>query len=148
VSCRRWSRGEPDGAPDADQQAQAEPFDPSRLGPDNSASRDQAAARRLLWLTRQIDRSSRQMRREWQEKLLAHRMESIFGRRFVAILENTVVCLILVLIGLIVADALLERASPTGLSVRQHEFFAWADLAVCSVFLFEFAVKLALAPNR
>ncbi len=56
--------------------------------------------------------------------------------------------LILVLFGLIAAEAMLERASPQGLSVRQHEFFAWADLAVCSVFLFEFAVKLVLAPNR
>ena len=27
-------------------------------------------------------------------------------------------------------------------------FFAWADLAVCSVFLFEFGLKMVLAPNR
>ena len=52
------------------------------------------------------------------------------------------------LFGLIAAQIVLERASPTGLSVWQHEFFAWTDLAVCSVFLFEFALKLALVPNR
>ena len=31
---------------------------------------------------------------------------------------------------------------------EQHLFFAWADLAVCSVFLFEFTLKLVLAPHR
>ena len=88
------------------------------------------------------------MQREWQEKLLALRMEKLFGRRFVAILENTVLFLILVLFGLIAAEAVLERARPEGLSAAEHLFFAWADLAVCSVFLFEFALKLALAPHR
>ena len=57
-------------------------------------------------------------------------------------------CLILVLFGLIAAEVVLERASARGLSAAQHVFFAWADLAVCSVFLFEFTLKLALAPHR
>ena len=57
-----------------------------------------------------------QVRREWQEKLLALRMESLFGRRFVVILENTVLVLILVLFGLMAAEAVLERLSPAGLS--------------------------------
>ncbi|MFI5459801.1 MAG: hypothetical protein ACHRXM_30635 [Isosphaerales bacterium] len=126
ISCRRWSRGEPGTEDD----------------------QDRAAANLLRKLTRRVERSSRQMRREWQEKLLALRMESLFGHWFVAILENTVLVLILVLFGLIAAEALLEHASPKGLSARQHLFFAWADLAVCSVFLFEFALKLALAPHR
>ncbi len=75
-------------------------------------------------------------------------MEKIFGRRFVATLENTVLVLILVLFGLIAAEVVFERASARGLSAAQHVFFAWADLAVCSVFLFEFTLKLALAPHR
>ncbi len=75
-------------------------------------------------------------------------MQTLFGRRFVAILENTVLVLILVLFALIAAQVVLERTSPSGLSVWQHEFFAWTDLAICSVFLFEFALKLSLAPNR
>src|SRR5262249_22582000 len=62
--------------------------------------------------------------------------------------ENTVLVLILVLCGLIALEALLEHAQPAGLSVAQHVFFAWADLAVCSVFLFEFVLKLILAPDR
>ena len=97
---------------------------------------------------RRARRLVRQVRAAWQEKLLALRMQTLFGRRFVAVLENTVLVLILVLFGLIAAQIVLERMSATGLSIGQHEFFAWADLAVCSVFLFEFALKLALAPNR
>ena len=76
------------------------------------------------------------------------RMQTLFGRRFVAILENLVLILILVLFALIAVQVVLERTSSSGLSVWQHEFFAWTDLAICSVFLFEFALKLALAPNR
>ncbi len=106
------------------------------------------AARLMHNRARHVERLSRQVRAEWQEKLLARRMEAVFGRRFVAILETTVLVLILVLVGLIAAEAALERASPAGLSVGQHEFFAWADLVVCSVFLFELAIKLVLAPNR
>jgi hypothetical protein len=49
---------------------------------------------------------------------------------------------------LIASEAVLERARPGGLSTWQHWFFACADLAVCSVFLFEFTLKLALAPYR
>ena len=103
---------------------------------------------RLRRQARRAERLARRVRAAWQEKLLALRMQTLFGRRFVAILENTVLVLILVLFVLIAAQVVLERTSPSGLSVWQHEFFAWTDLAICSVFLFEFALKLALAPNR
>ena len=76
--------------------------------------------------------------------------EDLSGARFVAILENTVLVLIVVLFGLTRSRprSVLERASVRGLSAAQHVFFAWADLAVCSVFLFEFTLKLAFAPHR
>jgi hypothetical protein len=106
---------------------------------------DAVAVRRQA---RRAKRLLRQVRGEWQEKVLALRMESIFGSRPVAILENTVLILIVVLFALIGAEAVLRRLSPGGLSVAAHVFFAWADLAICSVFLFEFALKLSLAPNR
>ena len=73
-------------------------------------------------------------------------MEALLGRRGVAMLENAVLVLIPVLIGLIAAEWLLERAGP--LSAGQHQFFAWADLAICSVFLFEVAIRMAMAPER
>ena len=109
---------------------------------------EQAAIKRLRRQTGRVERLSRRVKSAWQEKLLALRMQRLFGRRFVAILENTVLFLILVLFALIAAQVVFERASETGLSIRQHEFFAWADLVICSVFLFEFGLKLALAPNR
>ncbi len=110
--------------------------------------RDDRPLKHLRKQAQAIRRANRQVQREWQEKLLALRMEKLFGRRFVTILENTVLLLILVLFGLIVAEAVLERARSQGLSAAQHLFFAWADLAVCSVFLFEFTLKLAIAPHR
>ena len=109
---------------------------------------EQTAIKRLRRQTRRVERLSRRVHSAWQEKLLALRMERLFGRRFVAILENSVLFLILVLFVLIAAQVVLEQTSAAGLSIRQHEFFAWADLTICSVFLFEFALKLALAPNR
>ncbi len=118
------------------------------LEPNGRDEPSDVAVKRLRKQARLVDRVRRQARREWQEKLLALRMETLFGRRFVAILENTVLALILVLFGLMAAEAVLERARPAGLSAGQHWFFAWADLAVCSVFLFEFTLKLALAPHR
>jgi hypothetical protein len=95
-----------------------------------------------------LERLLSQVRGEWQEKLLAHRMESLFGRRFVVILENGVLILIAALFALIAFEAILRRISRGGLTTSDHLFFAWADLAICSVFLFEFALKLTLAPNR
>ncbi len=73
---------------------------------------------RLRRQARRAERLARRVRGAWQEKLLALRMQTLFGRRFVAILENTVLVLILVLFVLIAAQVVLERASPSGLSVR------------------------------
>ncbi len=73
-------------------------------------------------------------------------MEALLGRRGAALLEHAVLALIPVLIGLIATEWLLERSGP--LSAVQHRFFAWADLAICSVFLFEVAVRMSLAPER
>jgi hypothetical protein len=120
----------------------------SRPVPPGKDGREPAAVKRLRRQTRRARRAARRVRGAWQEKLLTLRMEWLFGRRFAAILDNTVLVLILVLVGLIAAEVLLERTAGAGLSIRQHEFFAWADLAVCSVFLFEFGLKMILAPNR
>ncbi len=148
-SCWHWSRESKNGV------ARSSRGDtPEDAGPDQEDasvqpdSHDQTAAERLRRQERRAKRLSRRVRGAWQEKLLALRMQTLFGHRFVAVLENTVLVLILILFVLIAAEAVLERTSGSRLSVRQHEFFAWADLAICSVFLFEFALKLALAPNR
>jgi hypothetical protein len=148
-SCRQWSR-EPNN--EAARSAGADLSSGAGSGqedmPEQSDGQDPAAEVRLRRQERRAERLARRVRAAWQEKLLALRMQTLFGHRFVAILENTVLVLILVLFVLIATQVVLEQASPSGLSVREHEFFAWTDLAICSVFLFEFALKLALAPNR
>ncbi|MFO0888869.1 MAG: hypothetical protein U0790_06935 [Isosphaeraceae bacterium] len=48
--------------------------------------------------------------------------------------------------GLILAEALLDRAP--WLSDFHRAAFAWADLAICSVLLAEFALRLCLAPSK
>ena len=130
---------------DADQ---AEIADLDRVSASEEKVQDGLAKKRLRKQAQTLGRTRRQVERQWQEKLLALRMEKLLGRRFVAVLENTVLILIFVLFVLITSEALLERARPAGLSVWQHWFFAIADLAVCSVFLFEFTLKLVLAPHR
>jgi hypothetical protein len=150
VSCRRAARKTKNGA---EISSGGETPDESGSSDEVVAERsddqlEQTAVKRLRRQTRRVERLSRRVHSAWQERLLALRMQRLFGRQFVAVLENSVLCLILVLFALIAAQVVLERTSATGLSVRQHEFFAWADLAICSVFLFEFALKLALAPNR
>ena len=147
-SCRRWASSpvvETDRLDDAptppvDEDGAVEPSEPV------NRTEDRETASALKRQTRRVERLARRVRREWQEKLLALRMEALLGRRPLAILENTVLALIPVLIGLIVAESLIERSGR--LSAAQHRFFAWADLAICSVFLFEFGLKLCLAPDR
>jgi hypothetical protein len=172
VSLVHWSKGEPrdtsqtgvsheaksNSAPSAQNGLEdarenpdpglAEDIEARRNDSNGHIDEDQAARTSLRRQGQKIERAVRQVHREWQEKLLTLRMESLFGHRFVMILENTVLALILVLFGLMASEAVLERLSPGGLSAGQHEFFAWADLAVCSVFLFEFGLKLSLAPHR
>jgi hypothetical protein len=97
-------------------------------------------------LARSARKLARRARNEWQEKTLALRLERVFGRRFVARLENAVLLLILVLSLLIFAELLLESLGR--LTEGMRAAFAWTDLAVCSVFLFEFGLKLAWAPDR
>jgi hypothetical protein len=151
-SCWRWAR-EPKNGVDRSSGRDLPPApgsDPED-NPDQLNGRDeqdQAAVKRLRRQARRAERLSRRVRAAWQEKLLALRMQTLFGQRFVTILENTVLVLILVLFVLIAAEVVVERTSHSRLSIREHEFFAWTDLAICSVFLFEFALKLALAPNR
>jgi hypothetical protein len=151
-SCRRWSRrpvpsteiAAGQGSLQSDSPSH-DPIDP-RVG--HGDDPDHETGKLLRRQSRRIERLSRRVRGEWQEQVLSLRMERLLGRRYVALLENTVLVLILALIGLIAVETVLERASPTGLSARQHRLFAWADLAICSVFLFEFALKLILAPHR
>lgn len=89
---------------------------------------------------------SRRMRDELQERRLACRMEHALGRTFVVVLENLVLALILAMTVMIGSEALLEWS--VGATVGQLRIFAWADLAICSVFLSELALKLWFVEGR
>ncbi len=139
-SCRTWAADAAERvtpAPEAD-------ADDAERG--DERSQDREAVDDLRRQARRIDRLGGRVRGEWREKLLAIRMEALLGRRGAALLEHAVLILIPVLIGLIATEWLLERSRP--LSAFQHQFFAWADLAICSVFLAEVAVRMSLAPER
>ncbi len=144
ASCRHWANApivetRPiSDSPSADGEVEAPSQD------DNARVRDPLSS--LKRQTKRVERLARRVRREWQEKLLAIRMEALLGQRWLAILKNTVLALIPVLLALIVAESFIEKAGK--LSAAQHRFFAWADLAICSVFLFEIGLKLWLAPER
>jgi hypothetical protein len=166
-SCRRWADDlaggpgavtglvaqPPDGAdsrattadPDeADSDGAAEDPDEASRADDRAAARESAVLLRRQTL--RVERLGRRVHREWQETLLNLRLTSLLGRRIVAFLENAVLVLIPVLIGLIATEYLIERSHP--LSAAQHRFFAWADLAICSVFLLDLGLRLCLAPDR
>ncbi len=148
-SCRQWASGpivEADRLDDAPTPTDGRGRRDRTLRAGQPRRGPRRRPRTLQRQTHRVERLARRVRREWQEKLLALRMEALLGRRSLAILENTVLALIPVLIGLIVAESFLERSG--ALSAAQHRFFAWADLAICSVFLFEFGLKLCLAPDR
>lgn len=83
---------------------------------------------------------------ELQEKQLAHRLERLFGKRWVGRIENLILLLILLLTGLMITEGVLASAGP--LSIKAQAFFAWADLAICSIFLAEFTLKCTLATDR
>jgi hypothetical protein len=139
-SCRTWAAGAAErlvpaaGLVDGDDRARDE-----RDG-------DRDAVDALRQQARRVDRLASRVRSEWREKLLATRMEALLGRGGAAFLEHAVLVLIPVLIGLIATEWILERSRP--LSASQHRFFAWADLAICSVFLVEVVLRIALAPER
>ncbi|MHB1559915.1 MAG: hypothetical protein ACYC61_20895 [Isosphaeraceae bacterium] len=145
-SCRAWASEEPG----ADRPTEAAPPSSAADEPDETAADDarssDAAASAMRYQANRLGRLSRRVKSEWREKLLVIRMNALLGQRGARLLENAVLVLIPVLIGLIAAEWLLERAGP--LSAAQHRFFAWTDLAICSVFLVEVAVRMSLAPER
>ena len=107
-----------------------------------SASEKTEPGHQLQRIKRRFGRLEKSARSELQEKRLAQRMEAIFGRRFVSFLESLVLVLILVIAGLIAAEWIVDEMGK--LTPAVQAFFAWADLAICTVFLFEFFLKLGL----
>jgi hypothetical protein len=112
----------------------------------HDAEQQSRARQRIASLVRDLERLSRTVRGEWQEKLLALRLQRLLGRRAVRVLETIVFWLILVLAGLITAEFILVHAP--WFTHTYRTWFAWADLLVCSALLAEFGMRVCLAPKR
>ncbi len=104
------------------------------------------ARERIGRQVRELERLQRTVRGDWQEKLLALRLSNLLGPRLVKTIETAVLWLIFSLVGLIVAQGVLDRAH--WLSQTQRAWLAWADLTICSALLAEFALRLSLAPCK
>jgi hypothetical protein len=91
---------------------------------------------------RRLKSSRHRLLVEWQERVLQARLETRFGAGFVLFFERLIFWLILAVLGLLVAEMIVE---PTGTALL---WFIGADTAICGVFLLEFFVKLYYAPLR
>ena len=108
---------------------------------------DQSESReRIGRQVRELERQQRTVRGEWQEKLLALRLQKLLGPRLVKIVETAVLLLIVLLVGLIVAEGFFDRTHR--LTDTHRAWLAWADLAICSALLAEFGLRLTLAPRK
>lgn len=91
---------------------------------------------------RRLRRQRRQLRGEAQERLLQGRLVEKFGRSNVSRFDQFVLSLIMVVIGLLFVEAFVP------LSEGAMFWLHVVDTAACFVFLWDFFVRLALAPRR
>jgi hypothetical protein len=95
---------------------------------------------KLLTRCRKLRKADKYVRAELQEKMLQERLENIFGTRFVAWFETTILMLIFVAVLLL----LIEHHSPS----HWHKPLLLADTAICGIFLLEFFIKISLAKGK
>lgn len=120
------------------------------------ATLEQGPSRSLRGVRRMLRRRRRALDGELQERRLAWGLERLLGRRGAMALEKLILLLLLVFILMLsIEGPLLRReAAWQGMAVesmvhsRVEAVFAWLDLAICVVFLGEFALKLALAQGK
>ncbi len=91
---------------------------------------------------RKLKSKNRSLGREIQDKKIQHRMEGIFGERFVNFFEKTVLFLILMVIVLLVAEETMELSNQT-----RHNLML-IDTGICAILLIEFFGKLSLARGK
>jgi hypothetical protein len=136
----------PHPKPAPEGQAQADSSDQNRESLLQEAADESQARDRIGRQVRELERLQRTVRGEWQDKLLALRIQDLLGPRLATTIESAVLWLIVLLVGLIVTEGLLDRAH--SLSDTHRALLAWADLAICSALLAEFVLRLSLAPRR
>src|SRR5262245_18097731 len=125
-------------AAEREQSESAEP-DPERTGELDSEEDQreehevQRARERIGRQVRHLQLLKRRVNCERQERLLALRLESLLERRLVRWMETLVLWLIIILVGLIVVEAVMDRRG--WLTPTRQEYLAWVDLAICSILL-------------
>ena len=97
-----------------------------------------------------MGRRQRRLAGELQERRLTWRMEGLFGPRFVAFLERSILGLLVFFVIMLLAEGPLLRweqlRRPGDTTVAAA--FAWIDLLICVVFLSEFTLKFTLAQPK
>jgi hypothetical protein len=91
---------------------------------------------------RRLKRKRRRLRTEAQERLLQSRLEARFGAANVARFDRLILGLIVLVIGLIVAETAIPL-SPAALF-----WLHLTDAVACGLFLWDFGVRLYHAPHR
>lgn len=89
-------------------------------------------------------RFKKYFRNEEMEKKLQHRLEGIFGYKFVSFFENLILFLIFAVLGLLFVEWIWADV----MTPFQKDLLTWADIAICFVFLLEFFTKMFLSVNK
>ena len=125
VARRRFASKDPDGAiEDVDGSGRRRLFSP-------------------LKVERKLGRMIGRLRNAVSDRILALRLNSIFGARQVRIWEAMVFWLIMAVIGLIVVDHFGEPDAEGTIG-----WTTWVDTGICVVLLWDFFVRLLLSPDR
>ena len=107
-----------------------------------------AARARLVRAARGARRLRARVRTEWRETLLTARLERLLGTKGARRLDSLILVMIIALCGIIVFELVLGQTRVAGLTPTEHRILGGIDLALSSVFLIEFALKLILTPDR
>lgn len=119
---------------------------------------------------RRLDRMIRRLRRHISDRILATRLDAVFGRPTVRRWETFILWLIVMVMVLILIDhfwetddftppemeperwesmSRSERMSESFRQMREHlPWTVWVDTIICFIFLLDFGVRVVLTPNR
>jgi hypothetical protein len=124
--------------------------DADRVRKQLAAERERTFDERLPKLDRAFKRSQNRAHNRLQDRRLAGRQKALFGPRLFRWWEAIQLVLVLLIVLLLLIETLVLRlrvADPRAYP-GLFRFFAFADLVICSVFLFDFALRLTLVEGR
>jgi hypothetical protein len=124
--------------------------DAVRLREQLAAERGRTPEDRLRRLERAVRRGEGGARNRLQSRQLHERQKALFGPRLFRWWEALLLVLVLLIVLLLFIESILLRTKVATHEShpRLYEFFALADLTICTVFLFDFGLRLALVQDR